>query len=359
VSPVSLYFALYLDDAGNQGNHEMRIGPYCLYSAVSDPSLFSRVGFYRDDLAAMATMGVEVYPIFRISDVWKFRPSVLVGYFYSRSLGAAVVGRLIKARVVLTGGADQISPSLSSGLRLAVHRLVAFLCLCVAHKVVLSCAEDYQEFKRVAMGRRWLLAKLVKAPHVVRPSGDARSVSRQVAGEFRAFTICWLGSIENAKRKGLDRAIQLIAALRDIGVDATLDIAGTAGKGLAFIEELANYHKVSPFVRFCGAISDEEKDQRYLKGAVYLQLSRYEGFGVAAAEAFLSGMIVVHTNKGGLRDVISDNGIIIDVEELLAGGRERIAGFYNAFLSFEVDRHLLIEESRKYSVEARAKSLLE
>lgn len=332
--------------------------PMCLYSAVSDPALFERVGFYRDDLAALATRSRDVRPINRLIDIWRLKPSVLLGYFYSKACLAAILARLVGARVILTGGADQISPALKSGLRLAAHRAVAFLCLCFAHRVVVSCDDDYQEFRRIACGFERLLGKISRAPHVVRPGVGGQGLNRQVDGHFHAFTICWLGSVANAKRKGVDRAINLVAALRGIGVDATLDVAGTTGMGLGYLERLASDSGVGSYVRFYGAISEDEKNRRFADGAVYLQLSRHEGFGVAAAEAFLSGMIVVHTNKGGLRDVIGPAGLVVDVEELLSGGGDSLRQFYGSYLSFSVNSDFLRAEARKYSIESRAQSLL-
>ena len=337
----------------------MRDGPICLYSAVSDDALFERVGFYRDDLAALATRSSDVRPIRRFSDIWRLRPSVLVGYFYSASLVAALIGRLVGARVVLTGGADQVSPVLKHGLRLVAHRFLAFLCLCFAHKVVLSCGDDFREFRRIAVGQRRLIRKISLAPHVVRPSAGAAIAKRQVVGEFHAFTICWLGSVENVSRKGVDRAVRLIAALRSIGVDATLDIAGTPGTGLSFLELLVEQLDLRSSVRFLGAISEEAKNGRFSRGAVYLQLSEYEGFGVAAAEAFLSGMIVVHTNRGGLREVIGHAGMVVDIDELLRGGAEALRQFYRSYLDFPVDHEAIAVQTQLYSIDARARNLLE
>ena len=39
-------------------------------------------------------------------------------------------------------------------------------------------------------------------------------------------------------------------------------------------------------MQFVGAISEQEKNRKYMEPGVYLQLSEHEGFGVAAAETF-------------------------------------------------------------------------
>lgn len=326
----------------------------CLYSAVEEIAIFQRVGFYRDDLAALKMRSKQAIATNSVREIIRFRPDLIVGYFFGRSVFAALVGRLIGARVILTGGADQISPVLLSGCRLFIHRVFAFLCLVFGHRILLSCTDDFANFKKLCLGIQLLEKKLDLVNHVVIPSPLSRLINVNRMGRFSAFTLCWMGSEGNAKRKGVDRSIKLIALLRKVGVDASLDIAGTDGPGRMFIEGLIRDLDLVEHVCFLGAISEDDKNRRLAQSDVYMQLSEHEGFGVAAAEAFFSGMIVVHSNKGGLRDVIGENGLIVDFSMIDDANLNAVRGFYSQFLRYEVNTEFLQKNLANYSIQMRS-----
>jgi|GEM_PF-238985 len=331
----------------------------CLYSPVADRGVFDRVGFYRDDRAALASRGHQVITTNRVMDLVRHRPHRIVGYFYSKAVLAAVIGRLSGARVILTGGADEISPAVRRGLGLYARQGVAFLGLLLAHRILLSCSDDVSRFQRLALGSARLRAKIGYSPHIIRAISTRPTPRTPAPGQFRAFTICWMGSVANVRRKGVDLAIRLVAGLRRIGVDATLDIAGTDGPGRDYLHQIAHAHHVTDAIRFLGTIAEAEKLDRFTHDTVYLQLSSHEGFGLAAAEAFFSGMIVVHSNNGGLADVIGGRGLVVDAEATMASGESAIRTFYQAFLRFRVDEAYLSTGIHAYGLEERAKDLLD
>lgn len=330
----------------------------CLYSAVDSKSLFDRVGFYRDDIKALSLRGDGVFATNSLRELLKFKPALVVGYFFSKSILAALLGRVIGARIILTGGADQISPALLSGYPLFVRRATALLGLLLAHRVLLSCTDDVINFRKLCFGIRALQNKIELVNHVVVPTPLPRIVRVPVEGEFHAFTLCWMGNEGNVRRKGVDKAIRLIARLREMGVDARLDVAGTNGPGKKFLEDLTLELDVTEHVHFMGAISEEEKNDLFSHGSVYLQLSEHEGFGVAAAEAFFSGMIVVHSNKGGLGDVIGEHGLVIDPTLVEQGDLTWVRDFYAKFLQYRINPDFLEKNLQKYFIKVRSDAFL-
>lgn len=326
----------------------------CLYSSVDSKELFERVGFYRDDVHALSLRKDNVLATNSLWDLLRFRPRLVVGYFFSKSILAALLGRVVGARVILTGGADQISPVLSSGLKLFVRRVMAFLGLCLSHRILLSCTDDVANFKKLCFRIRTLEEKLELVNHVVLASPDREYCQAARSRSFHAITLCWMGAEANVRRKGVDKAIRLVAQLLNIGVDARLDIAGTDGPGRVYLERLAEELKVSDRIKYLGAISEEEKYSLFRRRPVYLQLSSHEGFGVAAAEAFFSGMIVVHSNMGGLRDVIAERGIIFPLTLETQDEVAYISDFYKKYLSFEADLDFLKSNIGNYSLKMRS-----
>lgn len=67
------------------------------------------------------------------------------------------------------------------------------------------------------------------------------------------------------------------------------------------------------------------------KSKYFFQLSKYEGFGLAALEALASGNIIIHSNAGGLKYVVGDNGLIFNKEVT----KESIDELYEKLISFD------------------------
>jgi glycosyltransferase involved in cell wall biosynthesis len=101
----------------------------------------------------------------------------------------------------------------------------------------------------------------------------------------------------------------LLRALRLVP-GAMLVLAGD-GSLSAQLRALADQLGVSSRVRFLGRRMDVPE---LLKAAdVYVQPSRWEGFGIAALEAMASGMPVVASDVSGLADVIGAAGLLFPV----------------------------------------------
>lgn len=326
----------------------------CLYSPLGDIALFDRVGFYRDDFNALKFYGDSVIATNSIFDVLSYKPDLVVCYFYSKSFFAGVISRIFGSKVIYTGGADQICPTLRSGVSLYLRKILAFFCLIVSHRVLLSCTVDYDNFKKLAFGLSFLSNKVELVPHIVIPLCAPTQKENYKKYAFNAFTIAWMGSVDNVVRKGVDRAIRLVSLLRNEGIEAQLAIAGTDGPGRIYLESLVSELNLSKFVIFLGAISEQEMRECFLASSIYLQLSEYEGFGVAAAEAFFSGMVVIHSNAGGLKDVIGERGIVINPQQIDASNREAVLKMYNDYLDYTVDEEFLTTELDKYSLHRRA-----
>jgi len=233
---------------------------------------------------------------------------------------------------------------------------LAFICLLLAHRISLSCTDDLANIKKLCFGLNFLEKKLYFDNHVVISSPLTRLAENDRSVKFSAFTMCWMGSEGNVRRKGVDRAVRLISMLRTLNVDASLDIAGTDGPGRVFLEKLIHELDLTDHVRILGAISEDEKNKRLSEGCVYIQLSEHEGFGVAAAEAFFSGMIVVHSNKGGLRDVIGENGLIVDLAVIDNSDIVAVRDFYTKFLNYKINAEFLKNNLKNYSIQMRAKA---
>jgi glycosyltransferase involved in cell wall biosynthesis len=94
-------------------------------------------------------------------------------------------------------------------------------------------------------------------------------------------------------------------------------------------------------VKFTGWISDDELIRYMQRAKVYAQLSTYESFGCAVAEAMLCECVPVVTDRGSLPEVVGDVGFKIEYGNV----KETIQAFRKALSS---DRH---KEARKRVIE--------
>ena len=119
-----------------------------------------------------------------------------------------------------------------------------------------------------------------------------------------SFVILSVGRMEFQK----DHA----TTIRALGLlpDVHLAIVG-AGPMRADLQKLVENLGLVDRVHFLGRRSDVPKIMR--AADVFVQSSRFEGFGIAALEAMASGLPVIATQVGGLADVVGDAGMLFEV----------------------------------------------
>jgi len=175
------------------------------------------------------------------------------------------------------------------------------------------------------VGTEWLKRELAtwlgddRKIHVV-PFGVDRAFFREAPGgrergrrDWRipedAFVVLHVGS--TVDRKNVPLVIQTVARLRmEVGVDVyLLQVGGRlTGEQEALIDRLG----LSRVVRSVPAADERSLRRAYRAADVLLFPSLYEGFGFPVLEAFASGLPVVTSGAGGLREVGGDAAVIVD-----------------------------------------------
>ena len=112
--------------------------------------------------------------------------------------------------------------------------------------------------------------------------------------------------------KGLDTLLEALVLLLRDKPDIELRIAGR-GKDADRVAELARNLGIAKNVRLLGAVSDSERDALFAGAEVQLMPSRFEGFGLAAAEAMAAGVPLVASSAGSLPEVVDEprGGVLV------------------------------------------------
>ena len=124
-----------------------------------------------------------------------------------------------------------------------------------------------------------------------------------------AFIVLHVGS--TVDRKNVPLVIQTVARLRmEVGVDVfLLQVGGRlTGEHEALIDRLG----LSRVVRSVSAADERTLRRAYRAADVLLFPSLYEGFGFPVLEAYASGLPVVTSGAGGLREVGGDAAVIVE-----------------------------------------------
>jgi glycosyltransferase involved in cell wall biosynthesis len=152
-------------------------------------------------------------------------------------------------------------------------------------------------------------------------------VARTVrAGE--AVRLLSIGSV--VPRKGYDVLIAALAAISDLPWQLTIagDRTRSAEASARLDADIAK-HTLEKRVDVLGAVSDARIAELYAESDVFVLASRFEGYGMAYAEAIAHGLPVIGTTGGAIPATVpKDAGILVppdDVPALAAALRDMIA----------------------------------
>lgn len=141
-----------------------------------------------------------------------------------------------------------------------------------------------------------------------------------------------VGRLSAQKRVHL--AVEAVARLRDLGQPVALRIVGD-GPARASLERLARERGLDGLVTFAGVVPPSAIPGELAAADVMLFPAEHEGFGLAAAEAYLCGVpVVICRDGGGVLDIVpaagagrrtepTPDGVAHGLRELLADSGAR------------------------------------
>jgi glycosyltransferase involved in cell wall biosynthesis len=166
---------------------------------------------------------------------------------------------------------------------------------------------------------RLLVADYAVAPQrlsIVRPGTDRVALAPRSPGSL--VELLAVGSV--VPRKGYDILVAALAEIRDLAWRLT--IAGDRERSHATARlldaEIARLD-LAGRVRFAGAISPPQLLALYAAADLFVLPSRFEGYGMAYAEAIVHGLPVVGTRAGAIPDTVpAGAGVLVAPDDAQA-----------------------------------------
>lgn len=239
--------------------------------------------------------------------------------------GVMVVDELCHPRVVLASALRAARPrrlvalvhhlaaSERSGARAAARLAVERVLLDAADRAVVTSGTTRDVLVHAGIAKARV--------RVVRPGRDRlgeRSSPPEPAADGRTRFL-FLGSL--TPRKGV---LELVDAFGGVAGAAVLTLAGPDDRDPAYAREVrAAAAPAGAAIRITGTLSDAEVARELSSHDALVLPSRYEGFGIAVAEALAHGLAVIAARSGALPEVVRDGAEAILVSP---GDRRALLG---------------------------------
>jgi glycosyltransferase involved in cell wall biosynthesis len=148
------------------------------------------------------------------------------------------------------------------------------------------------------------------------PGNDARPA----ATGSRDGTLALLAVGSLVRRKGYDVLVAALAALPDL--PWRLTIAGDRTRNpavAAALDAQIGACGLRSRIDVLGAVTDARLDELFASADLFVLPSRFEGYGIAFAEAIAHGLPVIGTTAGAIPDTVpADAGVLVPPEDIEA-----------------------------------------
>lgn len=180
-----------------------------------------------------------------------------------------------------------------------------------AHKSILSLQMQLLKIaNRISVPSQWeeqILHRLYPfsaRKTIIIPHGVTKRAV--VAARGPAHRLLFIGRVVPVK--GIEALIHALAALQREGYHVTVDLVGTGPKDYTkYLQTVAKKLRVANKLRWLGYRTQAQIQQLYPFYGAVIMPSLHESFGLVALEALASGMPLIATQTGGLKDFISTN----------------------------------------------------
>lgn len=277
----------------------------CFFAKVKNRAVLDRVEFYANDIRSLRDLGFEVHVATRPWEVR--RVDLYFLWWWTWAFIPVSVAKILRRPVIITGVADLVALE----KRPAWHRRLTEYALAHADANIFVSRMEYEAVPQRFRVKRPSYSPLSVDTALYKPNGNREQEMILSVGLLEG---------ENALRKGMPELIRAAPLIHREHPCVRFVIAGEKGSCYPALQRMVNELGAGSYVEFPGVISLEKKIQLMQQCKVYLQPSRFEGFGVAILEAMSCGAAVVTTPVGAVPEVVGEAGLLVE-----GGSPEQVA----------------------------------
>lgn len=320
----------------------------CFFCKIDNKDDLYLVEFYHQDIEILKKIDPYLSIATKYTEI-DWSADVIFIWWWTYAFFPIVISKILRKKSVITGTFNYRCPQAHRDYfrRPWWQRLLIRFSTKYANQNVFVSENEYNEIRS-----DWKYNNLKYIPHCINLNKYSGNFDRVATNDL--FTICWTGK-ENIKRKCLIEIIDAIDILRKKNKDIHLNIAGHQGEAFEEVKNYIDKKQLNRNISLLGRISENDKIKYLQNCSCYLQPSKYEGFGLAIAEAMSCGAVVISNSVGEVPNVVGDAGVLISTPS-----PENIAAAVEKVLSLnicEIGRKARNRISLKYSMERREKEL--
>jgi glycosyltransferase involved in cell wall biosynthesis len=270
----------------------------CFFARVQTPEIVERVEFYAQDIRALRELGYDVRVATRLGQLRS--ADLYYVWWWTWALAPLTLARILRRPVIVAGVLDQqYYDRYPAAQRWAVRRVMAG-----ADANFFVARHELESITRRFRVNHPRYSPLTVDTTVYRPGSEARDPGL-------VFTIGWTES-HNVVRKCFVEVVE--AAIQVCGQRPGIRfvLGGEHGDYYPRLQARVDQAGLRERIVFPGVLSRDDKIANMQRCGVYLQPTRYEGFGMAIAEAMSCGAAVITSPEGEVVHVAGGDALMVD-----------------------------------------------
>jgi glycosyltransferase involved in cell wall biosynthesis len=296
---------------------------------VKDARLVDLLEFYSEDRRTLESLGFEVEVRTTLRSAVRGHYDLCYVWWWHRAVPIALAWRLRRVPVVITGATHFRDPSQGRVNRRARIALTAIAARIARGNIAISNSE-LADLEQIGIRRTRVIYPGVDTGFY-RPGEKAPVPTAVLVAQLNPGSIA---------RKGVESAVRSARLVRELHPDFELQVIGSLTQdGRRVLDDLTR-DVGSGGIRFLGELSREEKRDAMARAWFYLQPSRFEGFGLAVAEAMACGAVPICSRAGSLPEVVAGAGVLCD------GGERSLSDALARLIRQSGERERLSREAR-------------
>ena len=276
----------------------------CFFCKIKDRKLLDTIEFYKTDIDCLKEIDDKMVIATKYSEIdWK--ADILFVWWWTYAFLPVFIFRLLRKKVFITGTFYYYVPKgeIDYFRRPWWQRCLIKGAFKLATNNILVSKKEYDMIRR-----DWGCENMSYSPHGI--DTEKYKLKQGERGDF--FLVVGLIGGHSIVRKSFIEIVDAVSLLISQGYVVKLKIAGHKGDAFDFFSNYIKKLKLENYISFLGSVSVDEKICLMQNCYCYIQPSKYEGFGLAVAEAMACGAPVIVSQEGELPTLVGNSGFILN-----------------------------------------------